>query len=160
LDSAVADWYEGASLVDSYVVRPAPSFPRDLRSLAEVAFGSQPAWIDFLLAVRDAIMGRMGLKTTKGLLATMAAKPYVGFFPILTEFKNEIVFGIDDGHLDFRLSLLRKNDASGITLIATSVVRVHNCLGAAYLFVITPFHKIIVRTYLARLVRSVPAVIS
>jgi hypothetical protein len=78
----------------------------------------------------------------------------VDFFPVQWESNDEIVLGEDDRHLDFRLSLLRRNSPTGTQLIATTVVHSHNAFGLTYLNVIRPFHHLVIRTNLARFARA------
>src|SRR4051812_5108527 len=75
-------------------------------------------------------------------------------FPVQWESDDEIVLGEDDRHLDFRLSLLRRNSPTGTQLIATTVVHSHNAFGFAYLNVIRPFHHLVVRASLAQFARA------
>lgn len=77
----------------------------------------------------------------------------VEFFPVQSENQDEIVLGEDDIHLDFRFSLLRQQTSNGQRLYATTVVHCHGRLGRTYLAVIEPFHRLVVRTGLARLAR-------
>jgi hypothetical protein len=78
----------------------------------------------------------------------------VDFFPVQWESNDEIVLGEDDRHLDFRLSLLRRNSPTGTQLIATTVVHSHNAFGLTYLNVIRPFHHLVIRTHLAHFARA------
>jgi len=153
LDSEIADWYCGADLIDSYVVRIAPGPGLSMKDLADDVFGSRAAWIDMLMSVRDGVVGKLGGKTSRDLRRSLRDHPHVDFFPVLSEREDEIVLGEDDRHLDFRVSLQRRREPSGVLLAATTVVRVHNPLGRAYLLAVRPFHKIIMRASLARLAR-------
>jgi len=64
--------------------------------------------------------------------------------------------GEDDKHLDFRLSVLRSPDLSptlGGQLTVSTVVHCHNLLGRAYILVIAPFHRLVVKASLRRAAR-------
>ena len=76
------------------------------------------------------------------------------FFPVQWESNDEIVLGADDRHLDFRLSLLRRNSPTGTQLIATTVVHSHNAFGFTYLNAIRPFHHLVIRANLAHFART------
>ena len=79
----------------------------------------------------------------------------IGIFRIYAVSDDEIIVGEDDSHLDFRLSVLRHRDAGrhgSVTL--SSVVHCHNGVGRAYILLIRPFHKLIVRRSLARAVKG------
>ncbi|WP_157220947.1 DUF2867 domain-containing protein [Flavisphingomonas formosensis] len=154
-DSRIADWYEGADLIDSYVVQLPPLLTLDMVSLAHIAFGARPLWIELLMQLRDAIMKPLGVKTREELQSISDAPQRIAFFSLVSEHPDEIILGADDKYLDFRLSLLRTVEGSENLLTATSVVHVRNRLGTLYISVIRPFHKVIVRASLARLARPV-----
>ena len=153
-ESAVAGWYENASLLDSYSIDLSSSKQDSMRVLATRTVGDPPAWIKALVAVRDAMVTPFGVKTSGEVRASRADNERVDFFPVQWESNDEIVLGEDDRHLDFRLSLLRRNSPTGTRLIATTVVHSNNAFGLAYLNVIRPFHHLVVRTNLARFARA------
>jgi hypothetical protein len=148
-ESTISDWYAHADLLDSYVVA-IPADGSTMREVAERAMGSPPAWFTALMAVRDGIMGPLGVRTSHDLRRAPSGKARVDFFPVLSESPDELVLGEDDTHLDFRLSLLRRNGPHGAMLIATTAVRTHNRLGRLYKRAIHPFHILVVRATLAR----------
>lgn len=139
-ESVVAGWYENASLLDSYSIDLSSSKQYSMRVLATRTVGDPPAWIKALVAVRDAVVTPFGVKTSGEVRASRADNERVDFFPVQWESNDEIVLGEDDRHLDFRLSLLRRNSPTGTQLIATTVVHSHNAFGLTYLNVIRPFH--------------------
>jgi hypothetical protein len=151
--SLIAGWYTRAYLIDSYAVG-VPSRPGEsMRSLATKALGDPPAWFRVLLRLRDAMVCPFGVKTSGQLREVQTNGIQVDFFPVLDEEENEIVLGEDDKHLDFRLSLLRHFSNGRMEVIVTTVVHVHNRLGRTYISLITPFHHLVVRRSLLRLVR-------
>ena len=56
--------------------------------------------------------------------------------------------GFDDHHLDFRVVVDVTTSGEGQQVTTTTLVRTHNRLGRAYLAIILPFHRLIVRTML------------
>lgn len=68
----------------------------------------------------------------------------LGIFRITYIDDRELICGEEDSHLDFRVSLFKKDNA----VILTTQVSVNNLLGKVYMFVITPFHKAIIRSAL------------
>lgn len=146
-DSAIADWYDGADLIDAYAVRRPPAMPADATAIATAMLSNPPPYFRTLIRLRDAIMARFGVKTTVALRQG-ASGPRIDFFPVLSATPDEVILGEDDRHLDFRLSVRLTADDM---VIATSAVRCHNLLGRAYLAAIKPFHILIVRSMLARL---------
>jgi len=73
---------------------------------------------------------------------------HIDFFPVLSESDEKIVLGLDDRHLDFRILLERQPKANCARYRLTTLVKRHNLFGRIYLFLITPFHKLIVRSVL------------
>jgi len=153
-ESVIAGWYENASLLDSYCIDLSLSKQHSMRELANRTVGDPPGWVKALLAMRDAMVTPFGVKTSGDVRASRANNERVDFFPVQWESKDEIVLGEDDRHLDFRLSLLRRNSPTGTQLIATTVVHSHNAFGLTYLNVIRPFHHLVIRTTLARFARA------
>ena len=152
-ESAVADWYAGANLVDSFAATLPPARDRTIDQLATEMLGRPVAWFRLLLAIRDAIMGPFGVKTSSQIrLQRVAGAEFIAFFPILSRSQNEVVVGVDDRHLDFRASVLlcRGKPGEADLLIATTAVHCRNWTGRAYLAVIRPFHVLVVRSNLKR----------
>jgi Protein of unknown function (DUF2867) len=76
----------------------------------------------------------------------------IGIFPVLAETPNQILLGLNDKHLDFRLLVDVVNQNGGRQIItASTVVKTHNALGRAYLAFVKPFHKVIVPAMMARI---------
>lgn len=153
--SGIADVYKRVHLADAFAIRLPLGASRDPDELARFIFSSQPPWIGALTHVRDMIAARLGLKTAKHLatLASGARAGRVGIFKVYSTNDTEIVLGEDDKHLDFRLSILCASEpASKIApqLTLSTVVHCHNLLGRAYLLVIAPFHRIVVKASLRR----------
>ena len=62
-------------------------------------------------------------------------------FIIYTLNETEIVTGMDEKHLDFRVSVLRLAEGDGEKIVVSTVVLTHNLLGRVYMSVIKPFHR-------------------
>jgi hypothetical protein len=93
-----------------------------------------PKWASVLMKIRHVIVKPFGLKTTD--------ETDVKMFPIIDQNKNEIILGLDDKHLNFRVSVLI--DRIQTCIYTTTVVRYNNFLGRVYFFIIKPFHGLIV----------------
>ncbi|MGY2284491.1 DUF2867 domain-containing protein [Pseudomonas gingeri] len=144
-------WYAGADLLDTYAVR-LPVKDACALEVTRQMLSHSAWWFRVLITLRDMVMRRFGVKTSTQLRNGHAGAPVVDFFPILHETDQEVVLGVDDRHLDFRLSVkVQRNDAGPDRLLVTSVVRCHNRLGRVYIGVIKPFHHLVVRSNLARL---------
>ena len=154
-ESAIEGWYRGADLLDSYAVTLPAGASEDVATLAARLFDRPPLWIRSLLRLRDQLMGRLGVKTTSEIRTAgpRDGRGRIGFFPVHARLPHEIVLGEDDRHLDFRASVLLQIDERTAVrrLVVTTAVRCHNRLGRVYLIVISPFHVLIVRSNLSRL---------
>jgi len=135
----------GAQFIDAFsITREGAAL--DARTAADRIFGHTPRWVQMLLTLRDTIVKPFGLTTTKA--AKQRPGDRVGMFPVISATPQRIVSGFDDHHLDFRAIIDVADSGSGQRITATTVVRTHNLLGRTYLTIITPFHRLIVRTML------------
>ncbi len=156
-ESAIARLYEATHLADAYSVElPAGATARP-EVLARFIFDRTSPWAHGLMKVRDAIVAAFGLKTSGQLTKLDAGSraQRIGIFKVYSTTEREIVLGEDDKHLDFRVSVLcTAQAAGGRRLVVSTVVHCHNRLGRTYIFVIAPFHRLIVRSSLRRAARS------
>jgi hypothetical protein len=150
--SRLSRLYEGADLVDAYMVTLPFLTISDVGELARFVLAHPPGWVAPLMAIRDALMGTLGIKTAADLGRQGRATPngVVGSFPMLERSPSEVVMGADDRHLDFRTSMLVTSADEGRVLTWTTVVRCRNGFGRGYLTLIAPFHRAIVPAYLDR----------
>lgn len=123
--------------------------PGDSRSAADWAHAtlspeSSPRVLTALMRVRDALVQPFGVETVG-----QGAAPYTGF-PLLATGDDEVVLGLDDKHLDFRVGV-RVTDTS---CVMTTTVTLHDALGRVYWLPVRWFHPWAVRTVL-RQVREV-----
>ncbi|MGO1069147.1 DUF2867 domain-containing protein [Lysobacter sp. CA199] len=155
--SRVAGLYPKTHLYDAYSIELPPGASGDPETLARFVFAQSPAWMAALMAIRDALVAGFGLKTAGKLRSSGAdGGERVGIFRIYEKRPSEIVLGEDDKHLDFRLSVLCQPSASNSgarRLIVSTAVHCHNRLGRTYIFIIAPFHRLIVRSSLRHAAR-------
>jgi len=152
---SVATLYATTNLADAYAIRLPSGTSGDPDELWRFVMSRQPSWIGWLTDLRDAIVSCFGLKTARELstLAAEARGDRIAFFKVYDRSESEIVLGEDDRHLGFRLSVLRSPDLSpalGGLLTVSTVVHCHNVLGRAYILVIAPFHRLVVKASLRR----------
>ncbi|MGD9864254.1 MAG: DUF2867 domain-containing protein [Pseudodonghicola sp.] len=126
--------------LDTYSV----ATPLSARQALDLALRS-PGWARALLQLRDRLVRPLGLKTAGGEGQTG--------FPVEFESEQEVIVGMDDRHLDFRVTVLKTD---GIVHIATWVHR-NNALGQAYLALIMPFHRLILRSAIRRIAAAAQA---
>ncbi len=117
-------------------------------------FGHHPAWMKLLLIARNRVAGAAGLAVPAAgailnpqIRAGYAVGDCIGTWPIFAISENEIIAGRDNGHLDFRLSILRAADHGAFTV--STICKVHHFGGKLYLLLIIPFHKYGLRRLLA-----------
>ena len=138
----------------------APADPDAVASALVDVFETQPA-MRFILRLRDAIVRPFGL-TSSDTFKTPAPHSFrpgerSPLFRVLARNDDEILFGEDDSHLDFRLSILVERGPSGAFLTLTTVVQMNNWLGRAYFAVVRWGHRIIVPALMRRAVRKLVA---
>ncbi|MCD9146331.1 DUF2867 domain-containing protein [Pseudophaeobacter flagellatus] len=117
----------------------ASSTDRPLEEAAERAF-KFPVWVSALMRLRNLLVTPFGLNTK------VTSPQKVGFFPLVCRSDDELILGLDDSHLDFRISVLKQD---GLIYFATWV-RTKNRFGRLYLRLIMPFHVLIVRNAVKR----------
>jgi len=121
---------------------------------------SAPAWINFLMAVRNKVVSLLGLKDLGNFadkLNEKSAEEYrvgdrIGIFTLLFLSENEVILGDSDKHLDVKISIFKESKAdenSNLVTIST-LVHVHNLLGKVYMLFVAPIHKMIVPATIRR----------
>jgi hypothetical protein len=124
-------------------------------------FAHHPWWANALLALRlktGAIFGLNG-STLAQLYNVEIKKNYavgekIARFTLFAQDEREIITGDDDKHLDFRVSVLKLNEAGENKVVMSTVVNPRNWFGKAYLFFILPFHRLGIRTILSNAVAA------
>lgn len=110
---------------------------------ARLSLGRIPAWAKRLMIVRNGLAVLVGLKT-----GSEPPRPgeveRIGMFPVLKATQHEVVLGLDDWHLDFRIVIEVMPAPSGTCIRATTLVARKNLFGRVYVGIVTPFHRIIV----------------
>lgn len=98
-----------------------------------------PAWVDRLMSLRGLLVRPFGLKT--GFPEEHRAKT---LFPMIASSPDQVVLGMNDKHLDFRLviDVGKAGDTNQATF--TTFVKTHNPGGRLYITLIKPFHRVIV----------------
>jgi hypothetical protein len=106
--------------------------------------GEMPGWVAGLMRLRNAIVGLIGLKGAGPGSGDDGGRS-IGGFPIVSETPEKLVLGFNDWHLDFRIVVGAVPQATGTGLSLTTLVRRKHWFGRLYIFLITPFHVLIVR---------------
>jgi hypothetical protein len=152
----------GTHYIDSFSLRLPEGAPvaDDLliRTLTDL-----PGWVTSMLALRNAVVSPLGLRTgsERGLSTSelpLCPGGHVAFFAVKARETatghDEILLGEDDAHLDIRLSGLCARDADGeMRFAVTTLVQFHNAFGRLYFVPVRPFHRLMMRALLVRVDR-------
>lgn len=149
--SRIADRFAGADLVDAYAIGLPQGTSHDVETLTRFMLSEQGPGLRLLMGMRDAVVAGFGIKTSRelrqGSVTDGVARIYI--FRVYEITGDEAILGEDDKHLDFRVSVQRRPS----DIVVTTAVHCHNLLGRAYLALITPFHRLVVKSILRRAAR-------
>ena len=143
--SLIAGALAQIDFTDAYCVALAPGAPRQAEELVRAVFETAPRWIENLMRLRNVLVQPFGLGTGTGVSRPTAVAPLrsgecVGPFNVFTVTPDEVLMGLNDRHLDFRVSVLVREE----TVTVSTIVRRHNWLGRTYFALVKPFHRRIV----------------
>lgn len=140
-NSIISEGFEPIDYFDSY--RLTKTIDQNIEQITEDIF-HLPAWVNWLMTLRNSIVRFFGLKTGKG-----KNKDQEFFFDVISRNENEIAMSEEDKHLNFRTSIMIDRENSFVYL--TTLVQFHNKGGQFYFFLIKPFHQLIMKQLLKRL---------
>jgi hypothetical protein len=143
----------GAQFIDAFRVEVGTA-PLSAREACTRMVLHGPRWIDALIRLRNILVTPFGLK--KSGEGAPAPGGLIGLFPVLSETPDRLVAGFDDSHLDFRIVVEVAGEAALRHVALTTLVRTNNLLGRTYLTLITPFHKLVARSMMGRIVEPAP----
>ena len=160
-----------ASLLDRDVIDAAyfrdsyrATLSRPIVSVVDIfigVFGHSPLWLKQVLIARNCVASFCGLDgpTMPEIMNPMIKKSYrvgdtIDPWPIFALSETELVAGRDNGHLDFRPSVLKEINGGVPRTVISTICTVHNRYGKAYLWVIVPFHRFGVRWLMERAIRA------
>ncbi len=155
-DSALQSWRTAGQFADAYeAVLLEPD--RSPTQIFLQATRATPGWVSMLMSWRNAVARRVGLKDLsdrRAGLARGAVEPAVGerlgIFSVLRRTERELVLGIDDRHLDVRVSVWKSPEGAPARYVVSTVVKVHNALGRAYMVPVARIHPRVVRAMMRR----------
>ncbi|MDH5445533.1 MAG: DUF2867 domain-containing protein [Gammaproteobacteria bacterium] len=160
-DSLITSIYPTTNLADAFMVRLPENTTTNPELLARHMFSHQAPWVSGLMWVREIFVRFFGLQTSVSKLLKMYEEDNVRrihYFTLHSSNDREVILGEDDKHLDFRLSILYRTPAEVEDrqpgLVVSSVVTCHNMIGRIYLFFISPFHRLVVRSGLKRAAKA------
>lgn len=155
-DSRLPDLLPGYTYLDSFAVAESrPELP--ITTVYVGALGHLPRWFKHLLVLRTRLVAPFGLKgpTSEDLRGTEELRPSYAIGDTIVRWTifdlrpHEIIAGMDNKHLDFRVSLMRDRVSSPPSIVLSTAVKTHNDFGKIYLSAIKPFHRFGVATLLS-----------
>ena len=109
------------------------------------------------MSIRNRIVRQLGLKDVGSMSGETrkAASEYrigdrLGIFTVMGKTQDELLLGIDDSHLDVRVSVLKPSGNSSLNYVVSTVVHVHNWLGRIYMAPVGRIHPLVVRAMMRR----------
>lgn len=117
-----------------------------------------PNWVKFLLYLRNKIASIFGLKT--GKIRDFYDNPEklnfkqgqsIGDLSVILKEKYHLIAELKDKHLDFRVSILIREEEDTTKVFFSTIVKFNNIFGKMYFFLIAPFHRLIIPSTLKRL---------
>ncbi len=137
-NSLLHSYIQPGDFLDCYTCPTA--LPVDAAAARAMAF---PFWASWLLRLRNILVAPLGLTND------VPKGEKIGPFPIDQRNEQEIILGLDDSHLNFRISIL----TTGTEAYCATWVHRNNWLGRIYLAAIMPFHILIVRNAVSQIWR-------
>ncbi len=158
-DSEIYRRLPGAYFYDCYEVPV--KIEEDSSSVLDFAlqmFLRAPGWVEFLMRLRNRVVGLAGLKNLGSFNASDRNKPAsaygigdrVGIFSLRYRTESEVILDDRDKHLNVQVSVYKWTRDGAPHLAVSTVVHVHNRLGKFYMFFVAPAHKLIAPATLRR----------
>jgi len=150
-NSIIAKDFGKLDYADSYQIHIKSD--KSLDTITSEIFNSTTGY-QFLLKIRDFVVGIFGLKTSKDV--EIKIEPYypigsrLALFTVIDRGDTEIVMGENDKHLNFRTSVKIESNVEDKSIFLTTIVQYNNFWGKLYFFPVKPFHQIIIKSLLKR----------
>lgn len=144
--------------IDCYSVELGPKASQaSIDDLARGFATTMPDWAQALMDLRNVLVKPLGLRTEfegeKSQKGECKPGELINIFRVYHRDDDEILMGDDDIHLNYRISIYRAPDRPDKIYAATWVHR-NNWVGHSYLFLVMPFHKVIVKSMATRGART------
>jgi hypothetical protein len=75
----------------------------------------------------------------------------IGDLSVILKEKYHLITELKDKHLDFRVSILIREEEDTTKVFFNTIVKYNNIFGKMYFFLIKPFHRLIIPNTLKRL---------
>jgi hypothetical protein len=129
-----------------------------LEDCVRCSFSQRPKWTMLLIHLRNLLVKPFGLKTgtnnndSIAPIIDLSKGNKLSFFEILECNDDEVLLYVSDKHLDVGLSIILRKSNNEFEICFSTSVRFNNYFGHIYFFVIKPFHILIVRSMLNRMI--------
>ena len=155
--SRLHEYLEKIDFEDAYAFR-GQSQGMSMEDVYIKIFNTTPLWVEYAMRLRNVLVAPFGLKTEidKNRLPSVKEGEKSGIFRIYRILENEIIAGEDDQHLNFRVSVHRKTAESSVITVST-IVQYNNAFGRFYMTLLSPFHKMVVKSILSSSVKIICA---
>lgn len=141
---------------DSFCVTSSQEIPVTPDDLLVSFWTDMPGWVDALFRIRGFLVRFVGLKGEKGdnrkLEECIRNGGKYSFIEIPQKDENETVMLMKDSHLNAYISVRIEPDKCHV--YANTLVSFNNKLGVFYFSVIKPFHCVVVKQMVKRMVRK------
>lgn len=116
-----------------------------------------PDWVGKLMSLRNFIVRQVGLKDVGSMSAADRREGIdyrpgdrMGIFSVIENGAHELLLGIDDRHLDVRVSVVKTvvSGAPGYTV--STAVYIKNWVGRVYMWPVGRIHPFVVRAMMRR----------
>ncbi|HYH15490.1 MAG TPA: DUF2867 domain-containing protein [Flavisolibacter sp.] len=139
--------------------------PITIEDMAYAFFDNAPAWISWLVSLRNSIVKVFGLKTVSATERMQMRRTFqlevgqtIGLFTILKKQEQEMWVGDDDKHLNYRVALQLKQPALyKYEIVFITAVVLHSWLGRIYFLPVKFFHRIVVKAMLKNTIKTLLA---
>ena len=151
--SQLQNYLEKTDFEDSYAFR-SQSPGESMEDVYMKIYNTSPLWVEYAMRLRNVLVAPFGLKTEIDKKQTPGIKEgeKAGIFRIYRVMENEIIAGEDDKHLNFRVSVHRTAGEWPVITVST-IVQYNNAFGRMYMTLISPFHKMVVKSILSSSVK-------
>jgi hypothetical protein len=133
--------------------------PVALAECVRYCLNNWPTWIMILLRIRNFLVIPFGLITStesekdhRYPVISISKGSQARIFEVAEFTNEEVLLFVTDKHLDAWLSIIIKDLPGQQEIIMSTAVKFHNLIGKIYFFFINPFHKVIVRSLLNRVI--------
>jgi len=127
-----------------------------LDSVARFLLNYNPVWVKWLIVFRNMLVKPFGLQTgtEKSPILTISKGGNVAFFKVLDATDEEVLLYAADKHLSACLSVIMNRLHNQYEISVSTTVYFHNNLGKVYFFFVKPFHILIVKSMLIRMIKN------